>query len=492
MSTELVNIIFGMKLRQARMETGLTLSELAAAADLSPSYLTEIEKGRKHPRADKILRIAEVLGKDYDDLVSIRLSPSLAYLETALASPLLSEFLFEEFDLDLGQVVDLLTRAPDKASALLHAILEITRQYDLKEEHFLWAMLRSYQEIHDNYFPELEEASVRFADAHGLNDDLPVTLETLNTIMRDEFDYEVEDTQLVQNESLSGYRAIFVRGRRPKLFVNSNLRARQIKFLLAREIGYQYLDLKERSLNSTPEGVDSFQQVLNDFKASYFAGALIIPKPRLVDDIKHLFNQDRWQPELLLDMLARFEVTPEMLLYRFSELIPEFFGLKLHFLRVHRTNNHFRVIKRLNMNRLPIPSGLALYEHFCRRGLTARLLVEMTERRKHPLVGAQMSEFYGSHERFLCLGIARPLVLTPSIGSSVEVGFRAEPNLTRVIRFARDPAVPLVIVNETCERCPLTSEQCKVRAAEPIVLREEQVKADRQHAVKQLLAQLQD
>jgi transcriptional regulator with XRE-family HTH domain len=56
--TELVNIIFGLKVRQARTAAGLTLTELAAEADLSPSYLTEIEKGRKYPRADKILRMA--------------------------------------------------------------------------------------------------------------------------------------------------------------------------------------------------------------------------------------------------------------------------------------------------------------------------------------------------------------------------------------------------------------------------------------------------
>ncbi|MEJ2750722.1 MAG: helix-turn-helix transcriptional regulator, partial [Anaerolineae bacterium] len=32
-----------MKIRQARTETGLTLTEFAAQSDLSPSYVTEIE-----------------------------------------------------------------------------------------------------------------------------------------------------------------------------------------------------------------------------------------------------------------------------------------------------------------------------------------------------------------------------------------------------------------------------------------------------------------
>jgi transcriptional regulator with XRE-family HTH domain len=82
MSMDLINIIFGMKVRQARLEAGLTLTDLARQAEMSPSYLTEIEKGRKYPRADKIVKMAEALGKPYDDLVSIRLAPSLRYLES--------------------------------------------------------------------------------------------------------------------------------------------------------------------------------------------------------------------------------------------------------------------------------------------------------------------------------------------------------------------------------------------------------------------------
>ena len=82
---DLIHIIFGMKVRQARLEAGLTLTDLARMAEMSPSYLTEIEKGRKYPRADKIVKMAEALGKPYDDLVSIRLAPSLRYLESTLS-----------------------------------------------------------------------------------------------------------------------------------------------------------------------------------------------------------------------------------------------------------------------------------------------------------------------------------------------------------------------------------------------------------------------
>jgi hypothetical protein len=162
---------------------------------------------------------------------------------------------------------------------------------------------------------------------------------------------------------------------------------------------------------------------------------------------------------------------------------------------VHRVGDRYKLVKRLNMNQLPIPSGLALSEHYCRRWLTARLLRDMDEQggvdafRERPLVGVQMSEFLDTRERFLCIGFARPLVLSPSVASSVIVGFREEPNMDQVIRFVHDPAVPAVVINETCERCPLTPEECQVRSAEPTVLLAEQIKENRRAALQKLMAQ---
>ncbi|MGH2536932.1 MAG: helix-turn-helix domain-containing protein, partial [Candidatus Promineifilaceae bacterium] len=436
MSAERVNIVFGMKLRQARQAAGLSLVELAAAAGLSPSYLTEIEKGRKHPRAAKIMAIAQALGVPYDALVSIRLAPSLAYLENALDSPLLREFPFAEFGLDPAQVIELLTQAPDQASALLHAILEIGQQYDLKEEHFLRAMLRSYQELHANYFPEIEAAAEAFAQEHGLAAERPLNLAQLRALVRERFGYTLDDETLAAEPTLSGYRSVMAPGRRPRLYLNSRLLPRQLSFLLLREMGYQALGLQERSYTSTPDRVDSFQQVLNDFKASYFGGALLMPRPALLPGIEGLFSQERWRPGLLPALLAAFGVTPEMLLYRFSELIPEFFGLQLHFLRLQAGRQGYQVVKRLNMNRLPIPAGLAASEHFCRRWLSTRLLTAAGDQAdwERPLVGVQFSRFVGDGPRFLCLGFARPLRLSPGVISSVVVGFREDRRLAEVVR----------------------------------------------------------
>jgi transcriptional regulator with XRE-family HTH domain len=497
MSLDLINIIFGMKVRQARLDAGLNLSEFAAMCDLSPSYVTEIEKGRKYPRTDKIVKMAQALDRDYDDLVSIKLPPSLTYLESTLSSSVVQRFPFDEFGFEAGDLVNLLTRKPDNASALLHGILDVGRRYNLREEEFLRAALRSYQEIHENYFPDLEEAAVQFRTEFGTKYGWPeeerVPLSALKKVLSEVYGYSVDDEAISRSAELSGYRSIFVQGKSPKLYINSALYSRQVRFLIARELGYQYLDLKERSMVSTPDHINSFQQLLNDFRAAYFAGALLMPHTQFLEDLQTFFNLSSWNPQFLLDMLAKYNITPEMLLYRMSELVPQFFGVKLHFLRFHHLagSSEYQLIKQLNMNRLLVPSGIALDEHHCRRWLSVRLLREIAD--MGPLqnveempIGIQRSEFLDSRDKFLCIGFARQLVLSPDVYSSVLVGFRIDADLKNTIQFLGDPAIPQELISETCERCPLTPDQCHLRAVEPRILQAEERDRARRLAINLL------
>ena len=497
MGLDLVNIIFGMKVRRARTEAGLTLSELARQCELSPSYLTEIEKGRKYPRTDKIVKMAAALGKDYDDLVSIKLAPSLRYLESTLASSTVRRFPFEEFGLEPADALGLLTREPDRASALLHAVLEIARRYDLKEEEFIRAALRSFQEIHENYYPELEEAAAsfltEFGPRFGFSDDTLISRATLAALLSAEYGYTIDDTAIAETEELRHYRSLLLPGSNPRLCINNRLYDRQVRFILAREIGYRVLDIKERSMTSTPEEVNSFQQLLNDARAAYFGGAILMPRARLLADLESLFAMPAWDPEPFSDLLRIYDVTPEMLLYRFSELIPQYFGFKLHFLRFHHTTgtDNYHLVRHLNMNQLLVPSGAGLDEHHCRRWLWLRLLPQADTTgwiaSLDPMpVGIQISEFLESHERFLCLGFGRRMVLSPGISSSVVVGFRIDAELRKTVRFLDDPDIPHEIIHETCERCPLTPEQCTVRAAPPAILNARREQMARKLALSQL------
>ena len=73
-----IKLIFGLKLKQARMNKDLSLFGLAKITDLSKSYLNEIEKGKKYPKTDKIILLAEKLEVSYDQMVSLKLDNNLA------------------------------------------------------------------------------------------------------------------------------------------------------------------------------------------------------------------------------------------------------------------------------------------------------------------------------------------------------------------------------------------------------------------------------
>jgi repressor LexA len=64
-------VAFGLEIRQARTNRGMTLDALSAAAGMAKSYLSQIETGyAPPPRDDKVRRIAESLGLDAEALVA--------------------------------------------------------------------------------------------------------------------------------------------------------------------------------------------------------------------------------------------------------------------------------------------------------------------------------------------------------------------------------------------------------------------------------------
>src|SRR5258705_12590689 len=90
-------VIFGMKLRQFREQASFSLTDFANRTGLSTSYVTEIEHGKKYPKAEKIARMAGGLGRSYDDLLSIKLDEELGPLAGFFGSPLLHNFPYHLF-----------------------------------------------------------------------------------------------------------------------------------------------------------------------------------------------------------------------------------------------------------------------------------------------------------------------------------------------------------------------------------------------------------
>ena len=56
-----LRFILGLKLRTLRQERGHSLKTVAEKSGLSVSYLSEIEKGKKYPKPDKLIDLADAL-----------------------------------------------------------------------------------------------------------------------------------------------------------------------------------------------------------------------------------------------------------------------------------------------------------------------------------------------------------------------------------------------------------------------------------------------
>ncbi|MEL7834175.1 helix-turn-helix domain-containing protein [Fodinibius sp. Rm-B-1B1-1] len=492
---ENLKAIFGLKLRQYRELQELSTQELAKQSGLSASYINEIEKGKKYPKADKIMSLATALDVDYDEMVSLKLGKQLGQLSDLLKSNALHEMPLELFGIKTSDLIGLMGDDPAKFSALLQTLLEVARNYDVRVEHFLLAALRSYQELNNNYFEELEKAAESFLENKQWMDLPTIPYNQLKTLLETDYDYEIIESSFDSQPELQGFRSIYVPTESPKLFINDQLFPNQKAFVLGRELGYNILDLKERALTSSWIKVESFNQVLNNFKASYFSGAILMNRHTFVQKLQDFFNRDTWDSQPLLDMIDYFDTTPETFTHRLTQILPHYFGLdQLFFLRFHNMpgSQQYKLSKELHLSQLHNPHRVNPSEHYCRRWITITLLqkladTDMHEASNQPLIDIQRSQFYGTENEYLCISFARPLALNEEANSCITLGLLDNNTLKKGVNFASDTDIKTRIVNESCERCPIPD--CQERAAEPMISKKDQQQKKREKALQYFLEQ---
>lgn len=483
-----VRLIFGLKLKQLRIQKGLSFAQLSKAAGVSVSYLNEIEKGKKYPKTDKILALAQALGVSYDQLVSLRLSKKLAPIADLLNSGMLNSLPLEMFGLEPSTLIELISNAPVKINAFISTILKISRNYEMSQEHFYFAALRSYQEMNENYFETLEQAVERMVEQFGLNQQAPVSRQALLDILTQTYGYDIIWNSLDQDPDLKQFRSVYL-PKLKQLHINGSLSDMQQAFLLGKELAFNFLELTERPTTSSTFEVKSFEEVLNNFKASYFSVALLINRHLLIEDLTHFFEHKSWKPELFLEIMRKYEASPEMFFHRVTNLLPKYFDIdNFFFLRFNhyldQAEDPYHITKELHLSRLHNPHRNDLNEHYCRRWVSLRILQQMAARQaagapEEVLIDAQISRYIGTKSEYFCISLARPNAPTPQSNISVTLGFFVDNATKKKIQFIDHPEIPVREVNETCERCALTD--CQERVSPPHIInqrtRHQQIKS---------------
>ena len=479
-----VRLIFGLKVKSLRQEKGLSYQQLADKAGLSLSYVHDIETGKKFPKADKIIALAKTLGVDYDYLVSLRANKKLQPIIDLINSDFINAVPWEHFGLSPASLLDLFSNTPDKVTAFISTLLKISRSYQLSKESFYQSALRSYQDLNNNYFEEIEQAVAQFRTRYDLQEHPPVAGAKLESILQS-MGITVNRKKMGSIEALQALRSYFST-RNKTLFLNKGLSKTQEKFLLARELGFQFLALTERPYETVSKRSESFDMMLNNFKASYFGVALLMPEGNFIDEVKEVLSQHKWNAKSFAELMSAFDVTPEMMMQRLTNILPKHFGIEnLFFLRMNssKENSRFEMTKELHLSQLHNPYANALHEHYCHRWVSIKSIkrvAELVKNKKYrsPLIDVQISQYWQTHNKYLCFSIAKPISPKNTDAVSVTIGLLIDQNLIHTMPFVNDTAIPVITVHTTCERCGITDCQERVAVPEVIIQMETEIKKD--------------
>jgi len=470
-----IKLIFGLKLKQLRQDKGLSLSELAKKSSLSTSYLNEIENGKKHPKSDKIAALATALDVSYDKLVSLKLTKNLAPVSELLESNILEQLPLDHYGIDVHKLLLQISHAPLQLSALVSTLIEMAKSLELSENNFSKTAIRTYKELNDNYFHDLEEAVNKFYRKIKFDYKPPVKYDVLLKLLTEEFNYVVKEDSIPELHEFRTIRGINIpNGKNKKLLINSRLRNSQKAFIIGKEIAYNYLNISDRTQIYSDMRLDSFDELLNNLRSSYFSTALIIGRQALIKDLEVFFKKKNFDDKFLLSLLPKYNVSAEMLFQRITNLLSKYFNINVFFFhRFNAENNSdkFRLLKEIRLNTKENPGGYQITEHYCRRWQAVNIIKELADLQQKgkdfntPITRVQKSEFINSGNEYLTISIAKVSTLLENTNYSVTLGFLMNDELKQKIDFVGDPGIAKKMINDTCERCQLTD--CKERIAEP-------------------------
>ncbi len=467
--SDFIKTVFGLKMKQFRQKMSFSLQDLANLTGVSKSYLNEIENGKKYPKHDKIAQLAEALNCTYDDLVSTKLDKSLAPITEILQSDFFKEIPLDLFGINKNNLISIISDAPKKVTAFINTLIEISKNYNLSKERFYFAVIRSFQELHDNYFPEIEEKATSYILENKLSNK-PHSAE-FESILKEQFEYEIKSLDLEQYGASGKLRSLYIPEKK-LLLLNELLDEDQKTFILAKEIGFNILNLNPRPNTYSWLDFTSFEELLNNYYASYFAGCLLIRKEILATQLSDFFQNSEWNPELFENLIEEFTNSPETFYYRLTNILPQELGIKdLFYLCFTKKKNSdkIQILKELHLNQQQAPHANATNEHYCRRWIAVKNLTNMKGNEK--VTDAQISHYKDSGLTYLVISTSQKNPFSDGTNRSYCIGILLNSNSLKKIKFAKSDQIKTVNVGVTCEFCSIPD--CEVRQAPPLRLEKE-------------------
>jgi hypothetical protein len=213
----------------------------------------------------------------------------------------------------------------------------------------------------------------------------------------------------------------------------------------------------------------SFEELLNNYYAAYFAGSLLIRKETLTQKLSDFFQNEEWNPTHFENLIQEFTNSPETFYYRLTNILPQELGIKdLFYLCFTKKKNSdkIQILKELHLNQQQAPHANATSEHYCRRWIAVKNLSNLKENEK--VTDAQISHYKDTGLTYLVISTSQKNPFSDGTNRSYCIGILLNSNALKKIKFAKSNQIKTVDVGITCEFCSISD--CEVRKAPPLRL----------------------
>ena len=315
------SLTIGRRIRQLRLDRGLTLDALATAIGRAPSQVSVIENGKRELKLVELQKLSRALGVTLDELLSAEPPSKRAALEIALERAQRGP-LYASLPLPPLPVRKTLSDEAIETILGLHDELErLHRERAATPEEARRANteLRAEQRKRGNYFPELEKTARELLAAveHRGGPLSQRTASDLAAHLGFTLHYVADLPSTTRSVTDQANGRIYL----PVRQSGSDPRSELLQALAAHVLG-------------RPEPQDFAEFLRQRIETNYLAGALMLPEVSAVEFLTAAKSARELSVE---DLRDAFAVSYETAAHRFTNLATQHLGLPVHFLKVHES-----------------------------------------------------------------------------------------------------------------------------------------------------------
>ena len=452
-----LDLKIGPKIKTFRRQFGMQANKLAEKLNISPSYLTLIEGGKRKIDAGLLLRICQELKIEVSDLTNksdVNLANNI--------SELLDDKLFEDLDILGPEVKDLANTNPKIGKALIrlgdilkkkdHELINKIEKLsgkivDSRKSSFPGEVIADFLQENKNYFPKLEDFANKIFDK--LKENNRTRYISLCNFLKSEYGITVIDIIPEEGKTFS---KIFNK-KNKELILSDYISLETKKLYAAAQIA------QEGAISDINKYLESFNFPSEESKKltkvallNYCGAAILMPYKLFHTECKKL----KYDLELLQNIFA---TSFEQVTHRVTCLNdPNLPGVPFHFLRVDVAGN---ISKRLSLSGIEIPryGGACprwnVYSAFSRPGVIQAAVSKMSNGEKYVCIARTVEKGIGRY------GQKKSIL---SIGLGCEAKYAKDFVYTENLDINdRKSEIPVGVSCRTCDRL-----DCSQRAFPPL------------------------